>query len=77
MMVIVKMSAYRIDFSGRAVRTESAFCIGSRCGGAGSVETSAVGADFGIFHKLVSALTIKGRRKHSSFPLKHSPVLFF
>lgn len=55
------------------------FCIGSCCGDVGCVETfveGRFGPDFEIFHKHVSVLTSTGRHKHSSFPLKRSPMLF-
>lgn len=77
MMVIVKMSAYRTDLSRRTIHVESVFCIGSHCGDAGCVGTFVVGRfgpDFGVFHKLLAALTVIGSHKHSSFPLKR---LFF
>lgn len=81
MTVIVKTSAYRIDFVEEPspdIYVESVFRLGSCCGDVGCVETfvgGRFGPDFEMFHKRVSRLTSTGRHKHS-FPLKHSSALF-
>jgi len=81
-MVIVKMSAYGIDLleePSQNTYMESVFCVGSHCGDVGCVKTfveGRFGPDFEIFHRHVSVLTSTGRHKHSSFPVKHSSMLF-